>query len=148
MDLGLRPGFDPWVRMIPWRRKWQPRPVFLPGKVHGQRSMANYSPLGLQPLDVTQQLNHHHTIYHFLLTFILQLKRWSIILEVCMCMFQIHVMFPSVPYCSLTKYEITIFGNKLFQNLMAIYNKLFSNSYSSSEIDVQTGITEMVMSAL
>lgn len=57
-------------------------------------------------------------------------------------------MFPSVPYCSLTKYEITTFGNKLFLNLMAIHNKLFSNSYSSSEIDVQTGITEMAMSAL
>ena len=30
-----RPGFDPWVRNIPWRRKWQPTPVFLPGKSHG-----------------------------------------------------------------------------------------------------------------
>ena len=32
--------FDPWVRKIPWRRKWQPTPVFLPGKSHGQRSLA------------------------------------------------------------------------------------------------------------
>ena len=31
---------DPWVRKIPWRRKWQPTPVFLPGKSHGQRSLA------------------------------------------------------------------------------------------------------------
>ena len=37
-------GFDPWVRKIPWRRKWQPTPVFLPGKSHGQRSLAGYSP--------------------------------------------------------------------------------------------------------
>ena len=29
--------FDPWVRKIPWRRKWQPTPVFLPGKSHGHR---------------------------------------------------------------------------------------------------------------
>ena len=29
--------FDPWVRKIPWRRKWQPTPVFLPGESHGQR---------------------------------------------------------------------------------------------------------------
>ena len=35
--------FDPWVRKIPWRRKWQPTPVFLPGKSHGQRSLAGYS---------------------------------------------------------------------------------------------------------
>ena len=30
--------FDPWVRKIPWRREWQPTPVFLPGEFHGQRS--------------------------------------------------------------------------------------------------------------
>ena len=35
--------FDPWVRMIPWRRKWQPTPVFLPEKSLGQRSLAGYS---------------------------------------------------------------------------------------------------------
>ena len=38
--------FDPWVRKIPWRRKWQPTLVFLPGKFHGQRSLADYSPWG------------------------------------------------------------------------------------------------------
>ena len=32
-----RPGFDPWVGKIPWRRAWQPTPVFLPGESHGQR---------------------------------------------------------------------------------------------------------------
>jgi len=35
---------DPWVRKIPCRRKWQPTPVLLPGKSHGQRSLASYSP--------------------------------------------------------------------------------------------------------
>ena len=39
-------GFDPWVRKIPWRRIWQPTPVFLPGESHGQRSLAGYSPQG------------------------------------------------------------------------------------------------------
>ena len=39
-----RHGFNPWVRKIPWRRKWQPTPVFLLGKFHGQRSLAGYSP--------------------------------------------------------------------------------------------------------
>ena len=34
---------DPWVGKVPWRRKWQPTPVFLPGKPHGQRSLAGYS---------------------------------------------------------------------------------------------------------
>ena len=36
--------FDSWVRKIPYRRKWQTTPVFLPGKSHGQRSLAGYSP--------------------------------------------------------------------------------------------------------
>ena len=35
-----RPGFHPWVRKIPWRRKWKPTPVFLPRESHGQRSLA------------------------------------------------------------------------------------------------------------
>ena len=37
-------GSIPWVRKIPWRRKWQPTPLYLPGKFHGQRSLADYSP--------------------------------------------------------------------------------------------------------
>ena len=37
-------GFNPWVRKIPWKMKWQPTPVFLPEKSHGQRSLAGYSP--------------------------------------------------------------------------------------------------------
>ena len=36
-------GFDPWVKKIPWRREWQPTPVFLPVESHGQRSLAGYS---------------------------------------------------------------------------------------------------------
>ena len=41
-----RPRFDPWVGKVPWRRKCQPTPVFLPGKSHGQRSLVDYSPWG------------------------------------------------------------------------------------------------------
>ena len=41
-----RPGFNPWVGKIPWRRKWQPMPVFLPGESYGQRSLVGYSPWG------------------------------------------------------------------------------------------------------
>ena len=57
-----RCGFDPWVRKMPWRRKWQPTPVFLPGKSQGQRSLAGYSPWGLQhDLVTTQQQPHAST---------------------------------------------------------------------------------------
>ena len=44
---GMRPRrhrFDPWAKKIPWRREWQPTPVFLPGQPHGQRNLARYSP--------------------------------------------------------------------------------------------------------
>ena len=44
----MRRGFDTWVRKIPWRRARQPTLVFLPGKSHGQRSLAGYSSIASQ----------------------------------------------------------------------------------------------------
>ena len=41
-----RHRFNPWVRKIPWKREWQPIPVFLPGESHEQRSLMGYSPWG------------------------------------------------------------------------------------------------------
>ena len=52
-------GFDPWVRKIPWRRAWQPTPVFLPGESHGQRSLGGCSPWGRKKLDTTERLSTH-----------------------------------------------------------------------------------------
>ena len=49
-DVALIPGSG----RVPWRRKWQPTPVFLPGESHGQRSLAGYSPLGHKELDMTE----------------------------------------------------------------------------------------------
>ena len=46
-------GFDPWVRKIPWGRKWQPTLVFLPGKSHRQKSLVGYSPWGPEESDTT-----------------------------------------------------------------------------------------------
>ena len=59
------PGFDPWVGKIPWRRAWQPAPVFLPGESHGQRSLAGYSPWGRKASDMTERLSTQHTHSHF-----------------------------------------------------------------------------------
>ena len=54
--------FDPWVRKIPGRKKWQPPPVFLPRKSHGQRSLVGYSPWGPKESNMTQpELLHTHT---------------------------------------------------------------------------------------
>ena len=46
--------FDPWIGKIPWRGTWQPTPVFLPGKSHGQRSLAGHSPWGHKESDTTE----------------------------------------------------------------------------------------------
>ena len=50
-------GFNPWVGKIPWRREWQPTPVFLPGKSNGQRSLAEWSPQSCKESDMTEQLS-------------------------------------------------------------------------------------------
>ena len=49
-------GFHPWVGKTPRRREWHPTPVFLPGKSHGQRSLAGYSPWGHKESDMTEWL--------------------------------------------------------------------------------------------
>ena len=61
-----RHRFDPWVRKIPWRRKWQPTPVFLPGKSHGQRRLAGSSPWGHEwvTTEHTHACVHTHTHTH------------------------------------------------------------------------------------
>ena len=60
---------DPWVRKISWRRKWQPTPLFLPGKSHGQKSLAGYSPKSRKESDMTEWLNihHHHAVIKYML---------------------------------------------------------------------------------
>ena len=58
--------FDPWVGKIPWKRAWQPTPVFLPGKSHGQRSLAGYCPYCHKGLDMSEatECTHTHTHMH------------------------------------------------------------------------------------
>ena len=59
-----RCGIDPCVGKIPWRRKWQPTPVFLPGESHGQRSLAGYSPWHHKESDTTEHTHTTHTRTH------------------------------------------------------------------------------------
>ena len=48
------------IRKMLWRRKWQPTPVLLPGKSHGQRSLVGYSPWGCKELDTTERLKNNN----------------------------------------------------------------------------------------
>ena len=53
-----KPRSDPWVGKIPCKRKWQLTPVFLPGKLHGQRSLAGYKPWGCEQSETMEWLTH------------------------------------------------------------------------------------------
>ena len=55
-DLGLDSG----VMKIPWRREWQPTPVFLPGEFCGQKSLTGYSPWGHKESDLAERLTYTH----------------------------------------------------------------------------------------
>ena len=56
-----RQPLSPWVGKIPWRRKWQPTPVFLPRKIHGLRSLAGYRSWGHKESDTTERAEHTQT---------------------------------------------------------------------------------------
>ena len=69
---------DPWVRKIPWRRKWQPTPVFLPWKLQGQRRLMGYSPWGHKEPDVTERLTRFLFLlkHSFFMEDVLPFGRW------------------------------------------------------------------------
>ena len=58
-----RCGFNPWAWKISWRKKWQPTPVFLPGKFHGQSSLVSYRVA--KESDMTWSLNNNSTTILF-----------------------------------------------------------------------------------
>ena len=75
---------------IPWRREWQPTPVFLPGEFHGQRSLVSYSPWSHTELDTTEQLTHTHTHTRSIFNFE---KNWQAVFQS-----DYHFIFPLVVY--------------------------------------------------
>ena len=56
--------FHPWVRKIPWSRKWQSASVLFPGKFHGQKSLAGYGPWGCKESDITEHTLTCYIIYN------------------------------------------------------------------------------------
>ena len=62
---------NPWVREIPWRREWQPTPVFLSGEFPGWRSLAGYSPWGHKESDTTERLTLSPSLHNPPLTWAL-----------------------------------------------------------------------------
>ena len=69
---------------IPWNRKWEPTLVFLPGKFHGQKSLAGYRPWGLKESDMTEH-THIHSLYkisYFRSSFSVSMTIWWILFYV------------------------------------------------------------------
>ena len=84
-------GFYPWVRKIPWSRKWQLTPILLPGKSHGMRSLAGYSPWGHKESDRTEHariesgnLSHPNSLSTCVCGLPGTLLSWTISLIYCM----------------------------------------------------------------
>ena len=115
-----RRGFNPWVRKIPWSRKWQPSPVFLPGKFQKQRSLAGYSPWGCKELDMTEWLRTH--IYNILFIHlsvdgllccfhILTIVNSATMNMGCMYLFQLEILsFPTIyPGVGLQDHMVTLY---------------------------------------
>ena len=68
-----RHGFEPWIGKIPWRRKWQPTAVFLPGKSHEQRILAGFS--SWDQKRISHDIGLNNNIFYF----ILKNKFWKIL---------------------------------------------------------------------
>ena len=81
-----RHELDPWVRKIPWRRKWQPTLVFFPGKPHGQRSLVGYSPWSHKKIRYNlatkqQQNNIYLRVNQFFFCFVINPVKYTLFIE-------------------------------------------------------------------
>ena len=78
----VRGGFDPWVQKIPWRRAWQPTPVFFPGESHGQRSLAAWEAtvhrIAPNYTQLKQLSRHAHSVNMFSFLVLGQVFLWCL----------------------------------------------------------------------
>ena len=109
-----RPGFSPWVGKIPWRRKWQPTPVLLPGKSHGQRSLVGYSPWGCRESDMTERLHFHfHTLYNFSCLINSKVRTWECtLLSTLYCSQGLRLQSPKFKPKSSTEQKVPVLGSE------------------------------------
>ena len=123
------------VGKIPWRRKWQPTPVFLPGESHGQRSLVGYSPRGHKESNVTERL-------HFLSFYVFCIIRSQVLIVfsiICIikshgwtkkpinCYLEILNLEKTVPVCELSFEE-------LVESLLWMFHKVFLSSVLSAGV--------------
>ena len=83
-----RYGFKPWAGKIPWRRAWQPTAVSLPGKSHGQRSLAGYSPRGRKESDTIARMHSlierdHNSLFNSVTGYLECLHSLFLLVKLC-----------------------------------------------------------------
>ena len=124
-----RPGLHPWVGKMTKHRKWQPTPVILPGKFHGQRSLAGYSPWNHKALDMTDWA--HPYIYW---AFVWKAKHFTCISHVIVK--QLYVVYTA--FCSwvnticggLSNFpKVTVFVGGMFKVWIHHYLMKSPNSF-------------------
>ena len=128
-------GFDPWLGKIPWRRKWEPTPVFLPEKSHGQRSLAGCGPRGRKESDTTERAHTHthtHTHTHVILNHLVHNTsvriRWSECLVNCKNSTKVIIITMLIPNVTdLCKATLHKKQNFLFQ---ASYGLLYVSTWN------------------
>ena len=109
-----RPGFDPWVEKIPWRWEWLPTPVFLPRKIHGQRSLVGYSPWGHKK-SLTLSL-HFSFMVILCLTFLKTTKLFT----------KVAIPFWAAPGLWLLSMLIILMGMQYYFIMVSIIKDVFS----------------------
>ena len=102
-----RHGFDPWVGKIPWRKKWQPAPVFLPRKSHGQKSLAGYiQSMGLQSSN-TEHVSLSQSIWCSSLCYIIGYGFFFFLNIVLVTVFEFFHLEPNTRSCVIWKAGVT-----------------------------------------
>ena len=126
LPLSWRPRFNSWAEKIPWRRAWQPTPVFLTGESHRQRSLFGYSPLGRKETDTTEWLTHTQDsvqVFELHSSTMIQWLKWTRANKLP------HYTSNKNYSCISIQYEvITCFSNLAFRNLLIIKTKELQRS--------------------
>ena len=102
-----RPRFNSCMGKIPWRRRWPPTPVFLPGEFHGQRSLTGYSPWGRKEWDKTEQLTHFHSNKNLMLVEFI--KKLLVVCSYGECSVYKHIFIIYLLHCLYLEFRAKIY---------------------------------------
>ena len=129
-----RHGFDPWVGKIPWRRKWQPTPVFLPSTSHGQRSLAGYRTRGWKELDTTKQLDSNEGLSEEEQKAVIRTSLITICTVIFICDSDTKHTHTSFPFLSI---QIFFFFSYKVHNSRPFGVSLYRNFYTGLDTNYQ-----------